>query len=80
MAAWLVPLTCETPPGPVVGWCLARPYVWVAKAAAGRPKDFEFCRALARAGLVDKPACAERIELLVGVDRARAEIVVARSR
>jgi len=51
----------------------------VAKAAAGRPKDFEFCGALARAGLVDKQACAERIELLAGVDRARAEIVVARS-
>ena len=75
----LVPVVCETPRGPVVGWCLSAPDVWVAKAAAGRPKDFEFCGALAGAGLVEKQACAERIESLAGVDRARAEIVVARS-
>ena len=43
----LVPLIAESPAGPKVGWCLSVPDVWVAKAAAGRQKDSEFCRALA---------------------------------
>ena len=45
----LVALPCEAPNRSVVGWCLAVPDLWVAKAAAGRAKDFEFCGAVARA-------------------------------
>ncbi len=75
----LVALPCDAPHCPVVGWCLAVADLWVAKAAAGRAKDFEFCATIARAGLVDSQSCAALIERLTGVDRLRADTVTARS-
>ena len=75
----LVALRCDTPQGPVTGWCLERHDVWVAKAVAGRAKDFEFCGALARASLVERWVCDERIGHLGTVDRARASVVLARA-
>jgi hypothetical protein len=41
----LVALVSESASEPVVGWCLERHDLWVAKAAAGREKDLEFCKA-----------------------------------
>ena len=37
----------------VVAWCLELHDLWLAKAVAGRPKDYEYCLALAREGFVD---------------------------
>jgi hypothetical protein len=45
----------------VVAWCLEPHDLWISKAAAGRPKDFEFCRALLRSGLVDRGVLGERL-------------------
>jgi hypothetical protein len=75
----LVPFPCDTPQGQIMGWCLDGPDVWVAKAAAGRAKDHEYCRALAQAGLVERQECAARIEHLTGVERSRAATVLTRS-
>ncbi len=36
----------------VTGLCLEINDLWLTKLAAGRPKDFEFCRALVRAQLI----------------------------
>lgn len=36
----------------VTGLCLEINDLWLTKLAAGRPKDFEFCRALVRAKLI----------------------------
>ncbi len=63
----------------MTGWCLESHDVWVAKAVAGRAKDFEFCGALARASLVERWVCDERIGHLGTVDRARASVVLARA-
>lgn len=38
--------------GGVTGLCLEINDLWLTKLAAGRPKDFEFCRALVRARLI----------------------------
>jgi hypothetical protein len=46
----------------VVAWCLERHDLWVAKMAAGRPKDLEFARALLDAGIVR----ADELERRVG--------------
>ena len=46
----------------VVAWCLSPADLWVAKALAGRPKDFELCRALLQAGLVQRDTLAELID------------------
>jgi len=75
----LVPVICETADPVAVGWCLERHDLWVAKASAGREKDWDFCRALARAGLVDRDPCLERIQLLSAPDRRRAEGVLSAS-
>ena len=71
----LVPFICETADPVAVGWCLERHDLWVAKAAAGREKDHEFCRAIAASSLVDRGTCLERIAALTGPDRRRAEVV-----
>ena len=52
--------------------------VWASKAAAGRDKDYEFCTALAAAGLVDEATCRTRIGGFAGPDALRAEHVAAR--
>ncbi|MCU1452496.1 MAG: hypothetical protein JWN46_642 [Acidimicrobiales bacterium] len=76
----LVPVIVEGVDAPVaVGWCLERHDLWVSKAAASRPKDHEFCTALAVAGLVDREECAQRIALLSVADRRRAEVTFSRS-
>ena len=46
----------------VVAWCLSPEDLWVAKALAGRPKDFELCRALLHAGVVQRHTLAELID------------------
>ena len=48
--------------GGVVAWCLSPQDLWVAKALAGRPKDFELCRALLRVGAVQRDALAGLID------------------
>ena len=45
----------------VVAWCLSPEDLWVAKALAGRPTDFELCRALLHAGVVQRDTLAELI-------------------
>lgn len=75
----LVPLVSETASGPKVGWCLSVPDVWIAKAAAGRTKDYEFCQALVVAGLVGRDDI-DRLAGSVGVShRTSIDRVVARS-
>ena len=44
----------------VVAWCLDLHDLWLAKAIAGRPKDHEFCRALANNGLVNQDTLTTR--------------------
>ncbi len=51
----------------VVAWCLELHDLWIAKAVAGRPKDFEFCRALRDRGLVNAPVLSDRLAALEGV-------------
>ena len=46
----------------VVAWCLSPEDLWMAKALAGRPKDFELCRALLHADVVQPDALAELID------------------
>lgn len=60
----LVPFICESTEPKVIGWCLERNDLWVSKAAAGREKDRQFCRALAIARLVDPTTCSHRIAQL----------------
>ena len=48
----------------VVAWCLELHDLWLAKAVAGRPKDYEFCRALVREGFVDPDTLEERLDLM----------------
>ncbi|MEN8115014.1 MAG: DUF6036 family nucleotidyltransferase [Actinomycetota bacterium] len=51
----------------VVAWCLELHDLWLAKAVAGRPKDYEFCRALTAHELVDKAVLIERLQLVPGL-------------
>ena len=44
----------------VVAWCLDLHDLWLSKAIAGRPKDYEFCRALASNGLVNEDTLTTR--------------------
>ena len=46
----------------VVAWCLSPEDLWVAKALAARPKDFELCRALLHTGVVQRNTLAELID------------------
>ena len=81
-AGWrdrLVPVICEQATPIAVGWCLERHDLWVSKAAAGREKDGEFCRALAQADLVDEQTCTARISELSGAERSRADAIRARA-
>jgi hypothetical protein len=68
----LVPVICEQVDPVVVGWCLEPNDLWVAKAAAGREKDNDYCRALAHAGLVGHATCLSRAEALEEPERSRA--------
>lgn len=46
----------------VVAWCRDLHDLWLAKATAGRPKDYEFCRALAEDGLVNEHTLTTRLD------------------
>jgi len=72
----LVPMICESADPKVVGWCLEAHDLWVAKAVAAREKDAEFCRALARAGLVERATCEARLADLQPAEQALAETIV----
>lgn len=83
-AGWrarLVPVICDDASGQpeAVGWCLEIHDLWASKAAAGRDKDYEFCGALAAAGLIDEATCRTRIATFTGPDALRAQQVAARS-
>lgn len=59
----------------VVAWCLEPHDLWVSKAVAGRPKDVEFCRALATRGLVRADTLRLRLAKVKGIDeRVRASV------
>jgi hypothetical protein len=51
----------------VVAWCLEIHDLWLSKAVAMRDKDVEFCRALARRGLVEVHVLRLRLEQLSGI-------------
>lgn len=72
----LVPVICEAAQPKVVGWCLDRHDLRVSKAAAGRPKDRAFCRALADAALVERATCTARVASLPSPYSERAETTV----
>jgi hypothetical protein len=75
----LVPLVADDGERRAVGWCLERHDLWIAKAAAGRAKDLEFCRALVEHGLVDLSECQTRAALLPEPHRTRVAGIVDRS-
>lgn len=82
-AGWrerLRPLTTEASDGtPVVGWCLELHDLWIAKAAAARQKDVEFCAALTAAGWVDRATLVERTQSLHERAARRVRSMVART-
>jgi len=45
----------------LVAWCLEVHDLWISKAVAGRPKDTEFCQALAQSGIVDRQTLLDRL-------------------
>ncbi len=45
----------------IVALCLELHDLWISKAVAGRPKDFEFCRAFIRQSLVNPEKLLERL-------------------
>ena len=58
-------LRFETPAtNGVVAWCLEVHDLWISKAIAGRPKDIEFCTALARHGIVDGKTLETRLAMV----------------
>jgi hypothetical protein len=62
-------LRFETPAtNGVVAWCLEVHDLWISKAIAGRPKDIEFCAALARRGLVDGKTLEARLVMVRDLD------------
>ena len=65
----------------VVAWCLDLHDLWLAKAVAGRPKDYEFCRALATDGLVSEDTLVTRLghvpDLAEPVRAAVAALIVS---
>jgi hypothetical protein len=57
------------------GWCLEPHDLVVAKAVAGREKDFRFLEASARHGFVERETLLARLaETAVGQDRARVAV------
>jgi hypothetical protein len=52
----------------VVAWCLDLHDLWISKAVAGRPKDFEFCRAFLAQGLVEPDSLRDRLVLISDLD------------
>lgn len=77
----LVPVVCEAVDDrpACVGWCLEAHDLWISKAAARRPKDVEFCVALAEASLIERDALETRVEHIDERYRANVRVVVERS-
>lgn len=61
----------------VVAWCLEVHDLWISKAVASRPKDREFCRALADLGLVDDGVLRDRLAEVPALDDGRRGLVAA---
>ena len=59
----------------VVAWCLDLHDLWLSKAVAGRPKDFEFCRALARRDLMDQNILRHRLQSMADLAAPMRESV-----
>lgn len=59
----------------VVAWCLEVHDLWISKAIAGRPKDLEFCGALAASGMVDRGTLRARIAEVDDLDPKAREAV-----
>lgn len=58
-----------------VAWCLEPHDLWISKAIAGRPKDVEFCAAVAKRRLVRSDVLHERLAKVKGIDeRIRAAV------
>lgn len=55
----------------VVAWCLEIHDLWISKAVAMRPKDVEFCRALAQRHLVSPEMLRTRLDELDGIAEAQ---------
>jgi hypothetical protein len=62
----------------VVAWCLEVHDLWISKAVAGRPKDSEFCAALARSGIVDPRTLQARLPNVQGLDPRVRQAVESR--
>ena len=59
----------------VVAWCLEIHDLWLSKAVAMRPKDIEFCRALARRQLVSPDILRHRLGAISGIaEEQRSQI------
>jgi hypothetical protein len=59
----------------VVAVCLERHDLWIAKAVANRPKAIDFCRALLKERIVDRPTLSLRLEDVENLDERIASIV-----
>ena len=55
----------------VIAWCLEIHDLWISKAVALRPKDIEFCTALAAGRLVDIPTLYSRLDGVPEVDEQK---------
>lgn len=78
----LVPINCESATDDTivaVGWCLEINDLWLSKAAVGRPKDYEFCLALAADDLVNLETIERRISGLPVDAQPTARSVLARA-
>lgn len=59
----------------VTALCLELHDLWISKAIAGRPKDFEFCSALIKMDLVDMNTLRDRLKRVRKLDpRVRAAV------
>ena len=61
----------------VVAWCLDLHDLWLSKAIAGRPKDYEFCRALADNGIVHQDTLTTRLRRVPNLAEAVRSAVTA---
>ena len=62
-----------------IGWCLDPTDLAIAKHVAGREKDIEFTAEMARHGMIDQAAFAERL-LAVDIPDAQRERILRRFR
>lgn len=72
----LVPFQSRSTNG-VTARCLEPHDLWISKAIAGRPKDREFCSALAARGLVEPDVLRARLRAVAGLDAAVRDTVEA---